>query len=127
MEALRTCTNQERMDHRWPVTIPKTLAIVTSHGVAKPLNFSRGGLALVLPNSLPVGTIITLTIDTPDGRLKDRLQRRNLSKLTGEVRWVAQKEGQMVTGVMYKELRMDQLELLLSLLLETQGHGRQVA
>lgn len=119
-DAMRTLASNERLEHRWPITTPATLPLVTNFGPAMPADVSLSGIALILPSPVPVGATIKIRFDPEGKAFGADLGRHAMTEIEGEVRVVVARPGGYLIGLKYQALESTKKDFLLTTLLATQ-------
>ena len=106
--AYRSSTHQARAEKRWKVDLPDNILVATNMGIGELVNFSNTGLSIKLPSLLVKGAVLTLKLDSKDGRLKTNLESQGLETISIEVRWGFQDNKGYLHGVRFRHLTSDQ-------------------
>ncbi|SMF55493.1 adenylate/guanylate cyclase domain-containing protein [Pseudobacteriovorax antillogorgiicola] len=106
--AYRSSTHQARAEKRWRVDLPDNLIVTTNMGTGELVNFSSTGLSIKLPSLLVKGAVLTLNLDSSDGRLKKKLEAQGLGTISIEVRWGFQDNKGYLHGVRFRHVTTEQ-------------------
>lgn len=105
-----------RLEERYIIPPGRTMSMATPFGIFEILNFSLSGFAARGNHYFARGVSIRIMLETPDGRLRDRLNELGLLPLYGEVRWGAPTKRGFVHGFHVTGLSEDQKRQLLAVL-----------
>ena len=114
--AFRSSSRVERHEQRWPVKDTSRIRVMTEFGPGEIVNFSWGGLSIRLPQFLGQGTSVSVSLDSPDGRLKSTLKDRELATIVCEVRWGYAADGGFVHGLTAREIDREQGDFLVQMI-----------
>lgn len=117
LSAFRDHFGARREADRWDVPEGTVLTVETDFGRAALVNFSRGGLGLVLDHYLSRGMHVTLSLDRSHPTVAAALRRWGLHQLVGEVRWARPAGDKFAHGVRLLNLSAEQQETLVKALL----------
>ncbi len=116
LDAFRDRTQLARGDRRWAVSNPDYFQVRSTEGPAMLTNFSSHGVSLVLPKTVAEGTVVSFSLDTRDGLLREQLRSAGIDALQGEVRWSYKDRERAVHGILYRGLSSEQAERLVGIL-----------
>jgi class 3 adenylate cyclase len=102
------------------INVPGSIKITvkSNYGAGFVINFSRFGMAANMVNYLANGMTLEFSLDTPDGTLKDMLEKANLGTIVAEVRWGSKSSDHYQHGLMFRSLSETQKEYLYECLTE---------
>ena len=112
-----------RSEKRWKVPDPRKIILTSNMGTGELLNFSTTGLSIKLSGLLVKGAVLTLSLDSLDGKLKDDLESMGLAAFSIEVRWAIEESKGYLHGVRYRYMSAEQAKFVVDKLVEY-THGR---
>ena len=114
--AYRAWTDLKRHDQRWTLSDQSLLTVHTDAGQARLIDFSHSGFRLGLEELLTKDSTIAIDLCSFDDGLNKALIDGGLDKLTGEVRWSYNDQGQFIHGIWLRYSKPEQGAQLVELL-----------
>ena len=94
------------------------ISLKSNYGDGFVVNFSRFGMAANMVNYLANGMTLEFSLDTPDGSLREMLEKANLGTIAAEVRWGSKSNEHYQHGLLFRSLSETQKEYLYECLME---------
>jgi len=94
------------------------ISLKANYGDGFVVNFSRFGMAANMVNYLANGMTLEFSLDTPDGSLREMLEKANLGTIAAEVRWGSKSNEHYQHGLLFRSLSETQKEYLYECLME---------
>ncbi len=101
-----------RLEARWPIDSVGWIFAECQWGKGDVINFSRGGLALRLPQYYGLGVTFNLKLNSGNGKLAEACREIGLPVLAAEVRWGKPDPSGYLHGIAFKNLSVEQKEKL---------------
>jgi len=100
-ETFRKSANLQRLSERIQLRDQSSIVVTTDNGEASVVNFSGTGISLSMRMPVPKGTCVKIQLDSPDGKLKTRLDAIDVKFIEAEVRWNYQSPSGFVHGLAF--------------------------